>query len=140
MAWPPFRRSVRTAHGADFRINWPSPCKARSREGEPRSLWRRNSLRKRLRFARNSGHHRNARLMGGSCLSDRGSFAGLCSHLLVAILRESSLGSHLIRARLPVRNFVNILIQITHFYLLKLRPLFCRTKHLILHDLKPPGP
>ena len=33
MAWPPFRRSVRTAHGAGFRINWPRPCKARARGG-----------------------------------------------------------------------------------------------------------
>ena len=76
----PFRRSVRTAHGADFQINWPRPCKARARGGKPRSLWRRNSLRKRLRFARNGGHHRNARRIGGSCLSDQGSFAGLYSH------------------------------------------------------------
>ena len=30
---PPIR--VRTAHGADFRINWPRPCKARARGGEP---------------------------------------------------------------------------------------------------------
>lgn len=51
--------------------------------GKPRSLWRRNSLRKRLRFARNGGHHRNARRIGGSCLSDRGSFAGLYGHFLV---------------------------------------------------------
>ena len=65
------------ARGADFRINWPRPCKARARGDEPRSLWRRNSLRKRLRFAHNGGHHRNARRIGGSCLSDRGSFAGL---------------------------------------------------------------
>ena len=43
------------------------------------SLWRRNSLRKRLRFARNGGHHRNTRRIGGSCFSDRGSFAGLYS-------------------------------------------------------------
>ena len=82
MAWPPFRRSVRTAHRADFRINWPRPCKARARGGEPRSLWRRNSLRKRLRFARNDGgHHRNARRIGGSYLSDQGSFAGLHKNL-----------------------------------------------------------
>ena len=46
-------------------------------------LWRRISLRKLLRFARNGGHHRNARRIGGSCLSDRGSFAGLYSHCLV---------------------------------------------------------
>jgi len=50
------------------------------------SLWRRNSLRKRLRFARNGGHHRNTRRIGGSCLSDRGSFAGLYSHLLFLVI------------------------------------------------------
>jgi len=66
--------SVRTAHGADFRINWPRPCKARARGGKLRALWRRNSLRKRLRFARNGGPHRNARRIGGRCLSDRDSF------------------------------------------------------------------
>ena len=76
MAWPPFRRSVRTAHGADVRINWPWPCKARARGGKPRALWRKDSLRKRLRFARNGGRHRNARRIGGSCLSDLGSSAG----------------------------------------------------------------
>ena len=27
MAWPPFRRSVRTAHGADFRITGPGRAK-----------------------------------------------------------------------------------------------------------------
>ena len=82
----PFRRSVRTAHGADFRINWPRPCKARARGGKPRSLWRRNLLRKRLRFARYGGHHRNARRIGGSCLSDRGSFAGLYRFLVIILI------------------------------------------------------
>ena len=96
MAWPPFRRSVRTAHGADFRINWPRPCKARARGGKLRSLWRRNSLRKRLRFARNGGHHRNARRIGGSCLSDQGSFAGLYSHFLLLFLRKTTLEPRLI--------------------------------------------
>ena len=62
------------ARGADFRINWPRPCKARARGGKLRALWRRNSLRKRLRFARNGGPHRNARRIGGRCLSDRDSF------------------------------------------------------------------
>ena len=38
-----------------------------------------------LRFARNGGHHRNARRIGGSCLSDRGSFAGLYSHYFVVV-------------------------------------------------------
>ena len=85
----PFCRSVRTAHGEDFRINWPRPCKARARGGKPRSLWRRNSLRKRLRFARNGGHYRNARRIGGSRLSDRGSFAGLYSHFLLFVLRKT---------------------------------------------------
>ena len=59
---------------------------ARARGGKPRSLWRRNSLRKRLRFARNGGHHRNARRIGGSCLSDRGSFAGLYRFLVIILL------------------------------------------------------
>ena len=82
MAWPPFRRSVRTAHGADFRINWPRPCKARARGGTPRSLWRRNSLRKRLRFARNGGHHRKSQRTPNrrKLLKRRGSFAGLYRH------------------------------------------------------------
>ena len=84
IAWPPFRRSVRTAHGADFRINWPRPCRAQARGGKPRLLWRRNLLRKRLRFARNGGHHRNARRIGGSCSSNWGSFAGyILSHVLL---------------------------------------------------------
>ena len=64
--------------------------------GKPRSLWRRNSLRKRLRFARNGGHHHNARRIGGSCLSDRGSFAGLYSHFLFLFLRKTTLEPRLI--------------------------------------------
>ena len=64
--------------------------------GKPRSLGRRNSLRKRLRFARNGGHHRNARRIGGSCLSDRGSFAGLYSHFWLFFLRRTILEPRLI--------------------------------------------
>ena len=96
MAWPaPFRRSVRTAHGADFRINWPRPCKARARGGKPRSLWRRISLRKRLRFARNGGHHRNARRIGGSCLSDGAVSQAYIVIVWLFFLRKTTLESAL---------------------------------------------
>ena len=88
-----------------FRINWPRPCKARARGGKPRSLWRRNSLRKRLRFARNGGHHRNARRIGGSCFSDRVSFAGLYSHFLDVFFAKSCIGTPFY-----VQTFVNRII------------------------------
>jgi len=68
--------------------------------GKPRSLWRRNSLRKRLRFARNGGHHRNARRIGGSCLSDRGTGAAVSQAYIVIFwlffLRRTTLEPRLI--------------------------------------------
>jgi len=81
---PSERRTERT-----FGSTGPGRAKLERGGFKPRSLWRRNSLRKRLRFARNGGHHRNVRRIGGSCLSDRGSFAGLYSHFWLFFLRKT---------------------------------------------------
>ena len=91
---PSERRTERTL--GSFAGPGRANCKARARGCVPPALGRRNSFRRRLRFARNGGHHRNARRIGGSCLSDRGSFEGLFCHFLVVVLRENTLEPRLI--------------------------------------------